>query len=260
MKPGAKRIALTGCAALVALAAGSTVAYTPARTFELRTAKGRPISDATIGYYHASSIFNFVDSLTRYHPGRLIAPDANGEVRVPARLSWKRPLDLQPEVRIKFIYVPELHNALQIGPDASSLPNVVDIDGGHRTMTFRDLSGDPELWHRSLGNLHSVVRFDLWPDPSGRHSRTVIATRAQLDALVSAIEREYVALRERFQDAPRALPSEASIAWWPPEEREERLARVEAQLAREPLWGPYLERLWAKDIASLKRDWAQLRP
>jgi len=243
-------------AALAAIALAASVAFTPARSFELRTAGGRPISEASVGYYYASSIFNFVDSLSRYHPGGLVAPDADGVVRIPARIAWKRPLDSQPKVRVKFIYVPELHNAVQMGPDAGSLPGVVDIDAEHRRMVFYDVSGDPELWHRSLGNLHATVRFDLWPDASGRPSRYVVASRAQLAPLVSAVEHEYAALRERYRDAPRTLPPEAEIAWWPREEREQRLAEIRARLEREPLWGPYLERLWARDVASLRREWA----
>jgi hypothetical protein len=55
-------------------------------------------------------------------------------------------------------------------------------------------------------------------------------------------------------------PQDRTIAWWPPQEREERLARIEAQLQREPLGGPYFERLWAKDVGRLLRGWEGLPP
>jgi hypothetical protein len=58
MSSRARWIAITAASAV---AAASCIAYTPARTFELRAATGRPIREAHVGYYHASSIFNFVD-------------------------------------------------------------------------------------------------------------------------------------------------------------------------------------------------------
>jgi hypothetical protein len=127
-------------------------------------------------------------------------------VRIAAPLGLERPLDSSPRARAKFIYVPALHNALQMGPNGSSLPGVVEIAPRHRSMILNDVSADPDLWHGSLRNLHSFVRFDLWSDPSGEPSRYAITTRGEIDPLVGAVEREYLAMHQRYQNQPRALP------------------------------------------------------
>jgi len=247
-------------AAIIATAlAASCIAYTPARTFELRTTNGAPVADAFVAYYYVSSVFNFVDSLSRYYPGRLVVSDTEGRVHIPGRLALKRPLDSQPVIRVNFVFAPELHNALQTGPDADSFKGVFRADAQHRNMILNDLSDHPALWQRSLQSLLSSVRYDLWPRRGGaKAARYVVTTRAEIAPLVAAVEKDYLAFRARHANSPRGLPSEESISWWRKEEREERMARLKEQLEREPLWGPYLERHWGDNVVELKRAFNKL--
>jgi hypothetical protein len=242
----ARFAALTG----VALLAAASVAYTPPRLLTLRRMSGEPLAEAYLGYYHASSVFNFTDSLSRYHAGRLVRADAQGRVRIPRRIAFKRPLDSSPELRVKFVYVPELHNALE--------PAISESDTDPRTLSFEDLSGDPERWHRSLQKLHSAVRFEAWPDRSQDLFRYFATTREQIEPLVRAVEREYADLHERHRDAPRLLPAIERPPWESEADHEKRLAQLAKQLEREPLWGPYLERLWSSRVAALREDWERL--
>lgn len=250
MRPGSRRIARLAALAGVAAILAAGAAHAPPRTFTLRSATGAPIAEAHLGYYHASAVFDLVDSRSRYHPGRLVRADARGEVRIPRRLAVKRPLDGQPALRVTLVYVPALHNALG--------PLTPPGEQPRQTLSFEDLSGDPERWHRSLERLYSAVRFDAWPDGSREGFRYFVATRDELEPLVRAVEEEYAALHERYGSTPRPRPAPERQPWESEAEHEARLARLAEQRAREPLWGPHLERLWSQRLRALREDWERL--
>jgi hypothetical protein len=194
MRVTLKRSAIAvGALAVVAMLA-STIAYTPSRTLHLRTTTGEPVPRAFVAYYYESAVFNFVDSLSRYDPGRLIIADEQGRVEIPARWGIKRWLDSRPESVVAFLYAPQLHNSPPVAAIGATIPGIVDVDPGSGTVTVHDLSGDAERWEGSLRQLFSAVRYQFWPT---RERANVIVTRAELEPLVLAVGEEYRALRER---------------------------------------------------------------
>jgi hypothetical protein len=195
------RVAAVLFGAALAVYLARSVAYTPATTFHLRTVAGAPVTDAFAAFYYESSVFNFVDSLSRYAPGTLIRADAEGRITVPSRLGLKSAFDSQPRARIAFLYSPQLHNAPDGGLLGISRDGIVTIDHAAGVATLHDLGGNPEAWTRAIDHLYSAVRYDLWPGDD----RRIVVPRGDLDPLVRAIGDELRALKERHGVEPPGL-------------------------------------------------------
>jgi hypothetical protein len=204
-------------------------------------------------------VFNFVDSLGRYEPGRLLRSDALGRVRLPARLALKSPLRSQPKMGVHFVYAPRQHNALRGGFEGATRPGVFEIDAERDALRLHDLGADPARWEESLGVLHSWVRFEAWPtrdqDADYKVPR-VRVSQAELSPLVAELLGEYRQLIERHANTARSLPDDAELATWPAPGQEERLARLREDLLEEPLWGPPLQRRWQRRLQQVADDWA----
>src|SRR5687768_10602413 len=96
MRVTPRKFALWGTVLVVAAVLASCAAFTRPRTVHLRSASGEPVRRAFVAYYYDSAIFNFVDSLSRYYPGRLIRADDEGRAEIPGRWGIKSPLDGTP--------------------------------------------------------------------------------------------------------------------------------------------------------------------
>ena len=230
---------------LLALAA-SSMSWTLPTTITVVDEDGAPASDAYVRYHYDGNVLNFVHPITYTGRGSVITrADAHGRLHIPFQIHfrWPLPLSTPPELRIDHIVVPRLHNTFGLLPKGAT-SDVVRIEGPPDRITVLDVSGEPELWARSLRNLQYCIRSTLKGpivDPE--------QTTAHLRELIAHLRRDYQALLDAHGQRRRSRPE-------PPQgqseaERQEWAKRVDAQIAREPLWGPYLERMWRGELEAL---------
>ena len=68
--------------------------------------------------------------------------------------------------------------------------------------------------------------------------------------LIAHLRQEYAAFIERYGETMRARPP--ASPYLTEEERRTWEEQIDAQLAREPRWGPFVERLWRGNLAQLE--------
>ena len=237
-------------AALLALA---TISWTLPATLTLTDEHGAPASGAYVRYHYKGYLLNFVHPVSYVARGSaIVRTDADGRVRIPFRVHVRAPLPLSapPAHFIDDVYVPRLHNAFgPVTPLTTEHPGVFLIDQDAGRVTVLDVSGDPERWDQSLRNLYGCIRGTLdGPIATGAEQES---TAARARELIAHLRREYRALLDAHSQRPRTRPPEPigqSAA-----ERQAWLDQVDARLAREPLWGPYLERMWQDELKALTR-------
>lgn len=243
----------------LALLAAASVSWSPAVTLQITDAAGEPAPGAYVRYHYDTSILNFVDSLDRVARGSaFVRADADGTAAIPWRLHLRAPWPptTPPEVFVDHVYVPRLHNAsgpipLRYGPHQAPLFQVDDAG----RVRLLDASQDPELWERSLDELYDCIREaaegrERMADPGD-------GSGAQVSELIRHFREEYAALLARYGDARRQRP--AVPAGMSPEDAAEWTRRTDALLAREPLWGPRLERFWIPRLKRLEQLEGSLR-
>jgi hypothetical protein len=243
-------------AALLALA---TISWTLPATLTLTDGRGAPASDAYIRYHYKGYLLNFVHPVSYVARGSVIVrADAEGRVRIPFRVHVRAPFPLSspPAPFVDDVYVPRLHNAFgPVTPLTTEHPDVFLIDQGPGRVTVLDVSGDPERWEQSLRNLYGCIRGTLdGPIATGADQE---ATVARARELIAHLRHEYRALLDAHGHQRRSRPP--APAGQSAAERQAWLSQVDAQLAREPLWGPYLERAWRGELKELTRLEAQAR-
>ena len=245
--------------ALLGLLAWRVVAFTPARAIVLVDDQGRPVAGAYAAYHHRSAVFNFVDSLSVYAPGTLIRSDQDGVLHVPMRLALKHPAHSQPEARIHFLYAPSAHVAMRGVVGAVYVRGVLDIQEDGARWVVHSLEHDPQAWERALDALFSAIRYELWPDLPGRRF-TAPPGKDEFAGLSAALEAEWAALRWRHGATPRQMPGPDEVERWPASDREERRARMQADIDALPTWGAYLDRHWADRMQALRREQSARTP
>ena len=217
-------------------------------------AAGAPASDAYVRYHYDGDLINPVHPVTYIARGSVILrADALGRVTIPGRLHVRRllPLSLPPRLFIDHAYVPRLHNAFgPIAEGTMSRPGVFAIDEGRQHVTVVDVSEDPDRWASSLHYLFDCIRGTLSRDGSRTPaSPGDTRTAAHARELVGHLRREYAAFLRRYGQTARGRPpgplggSEQDRLVWE--------QQIEEQLAREPLWGPYFERMWRHHLTEL---------
>ena len=240
------------------LLAAASISWSPEVTVHLRDAAGAPASGAYVRYHYEGSILNFVDSLDYVARGSVVTrADAEGRAIVPGRLHVRSPLrlTLPPRVFVDRVYVPRLHNAVgPIPPFSLTQPGVVEVEPGYR-VTMYDVSGDPVLWERSLDQLYDFIRGSIEGRAPMADPRD--GSAALVRELIDHLRAEQAALLARHRDARRVRPDEPP--WVTPEQRAEWREQVDANLAREPLWGPVIERTRDRRLEQLERLEARLR-
>lgn len=119
-------------------------------------------------------------------------------------------------------------------------------------MTFADLTGDPDKWARSMERLYSFVRFSL--EGSRNDHAFADVPPATKPELAQDVAREYQAFL-RLHGAARREPGadDPSWAFLTEDEREQRRKTRAETIARDPLWGPHMERLWRTRLEELAR-------
>lgn len=244
---------LAGLAATLAvLIAPASVSWMPGVSLHVTNARGAPVDEAYVCFHYKGYLLNPVHSLD-YRTGRTAIgrAGADGRVTIPGRLHLRRPLPLStpPRVLVDAVYVPRLHNAF--GPLAESTPSrpgVFAVDDTRRRVTVFDVSHDPRQWEAGLRVLVQCVRETLGDGPAAGQDSDA-ATRSHARQLLGHVRAEYAALIARHGATRRGRPP--APAWAGEAERAEWEANVDRHLAREPLWGPYLQRMWRGDLAAL---------
>lgn len=239
---------------LLALLAAASVSWSPAAALHITDAAGSPAAGAYVRYHYDTSILNFVDSLDRVARGStIVRAGADGTATIPGRLHLRAPwpITTPPRLFVDHVYASRLHNAsgpipLRHGPRQAPLFRVGE--GGRVTLV--DASRDPALWERSLHELHACIRETVDgrekmadPDDAG--------TARHAGELIAHLRAEYTAFLDRHGDTPRARP--APPAWASAEERAVWSTQVDANLAREPRWGAFVQRTWERRVKELDR-------
>lgn len=244
----------------VMLLLAAQVGFSPTTRWTVLRSDGAPVEGALVVFHYYGHRFNLVDSITYERSGGVVRSDGEGRVCLPWRLYRKGPLDTYARPWIDLLYAQELHFARGLRLRNVALPGVFEPRQDGREIVLHDLADDPVEWEKSLHELHRLVADLLYADPH----RPAPARAPEPDALehelTLAVRTEYEALLARHRQTPReAPPSSPYFESRPRQEQEEILARIRADLAREPLWGPVLERDWRRRIEQMEERLAARR-
>lgn len=244
------RLTAMGLFGLILIGAIASIGVVTPRTIRVTGPAGTP-AVAWAAYHYEGNRFNFADAIAYTRTGAVIRSSADGMLRLPGKIYLRFPLDGWLQPRIDLLYVPVLHSAVSYPLKADAIPRIFDRGDNGRTLRLANLDGDPESWARSLEFLFSFVRHDLLD----AGSRNVVADRQSIDSLAREIIADYRAFVARHADTPRTMPTVgmAHLQYAPAAEREATLARIREDLAREPFWGPHVERAWSDRVSKLER-------
>jgi hypothetical protein len=248
--------------ALVAVAATATTSWTSGSTILLTDEQGGPASDAYVRFHYTGYLINPAHPVSYVAGGsEIIRADAGGRATIPFRVHFRRPFppSTPPSVFIDCVYVPRLHNAFgPIGRHKRSQRGVFASDEKREHVTILDVSQDPHTWEGSLRTLHDCIRDTISQVGSiAPAAPDDAATRAHARELIAHLRLDYTTFLARYGRTPRSRPR--SPEWLSDDALKRWQEQVDAQLAREPLWGPYVERMWEQDLKALDRLEASLR-
>jgi len=234
---------------LVVIGAISSVGVVMPRTIHIVGTEGAPV-EAWAAYHYHGYRFGLVESLSYTRTGVIVRTDSNGRLRLPGTIYLRLPIDGWLRHRIDLLYAPGLHAAVPYPLAAEPSPRTFRRSENGNTIFLDDRTGDPELWMRGFDRLFAFVRYDL----IGGWQREVAASPQTVDALAGQVIADYRTFIDRHADTSRSAPTigMAHLQYLPAAERDPILARIRNDLAREPLWGPYVERVWGKRIAELE--------
>ena len=239
---------------LLAVVAMATVSWTSAATLRFTDEAGRPVPVAYVRYHYYGHRINPVHPVTYVARGSaIVRADADGRVTIPGRIHLRSLLQLSmpPRLFIDHVYLPPFHTAFgPIAEGTRSWPGVFIIDDGRQRVTVFDVSQDPDRWATSLSYLYDCIRETLSRDGSMAPAAAGDAqTAAHARELIGHLRIEYAAFLHRYGPMARRRPPEPQRG----SQRDLELWReqTDAQLAREPLWGPYLQRMWRNNLVSL---------
>jgi hypothetical protein len=233
---------------VIALLAVASVSVKLPRTLEVADPSGPPMHPAYVVYSYFGSSLNPVDSVT-YRAGRLALArsDPSGRIVIPAALHLHKPFPLEthPSLVVEFVYAPRLHNATG------------RMDDDRAVVT--DLTGQAELWHDSLTRLASMISrltTRTGGEPSLRDLEP--AQSALIRELIAHFREEFDAFMGRYRDTPRPRPvMPEHVKPMNAEEQARWREFIDASLAREPLWGMFVTRLFdrqLKHFATLEQE------
>ena len=249
-----KRLRILMAVSVAAVLAVASVSWTEPITLRLTDEHGQPASDAYVRFHYSGHLINPVHPVTYVaRESAIIRANADGRATIPRRLHVRRPLPLStpPSVFIDHVYVPRLHNAFgPVTPYTMSRPGVFAIGENHTDLTISDVSGSPELWERSLDDLHDCIRDTMFrSDSAGMRPPDDPPTAAYVRELIEHLRREYAAFQAQHGQVARTRPPEPQ--WGSERDRQLWREQIDAQLAREPLWGPFVERKWDRNLKEL---------
>lgn len=246
-----RRLTLIFLLALAAIGLIASVGVVMPRTVRLLGPDGAP-ANAWIAYYYEGYRFNLVDTISYSRPGGITRTDGDGTVRLAGKLYLHVPLDGWLRHRVILLSAPDLHVSARVQFDGAGSGDAVDVLDDGALLQLADLAGRPEERAQGLNDLYAFVRYQLMTE----EPRHVTATAETVAALAQQVITEYRSLIETHARTSRGMPTIGMdyLQYQPATEREAILARIREDLAREPLWGPYLERIWSRRIAELERQ------
>ena len=223
---------------LAAAFLASSVGVVMPRSFQVVGPDGAP-AEAWVAYIYRGYRLNFVHPVSWTRTGGIVRSNDQGVVQLPKLVYLKRPLDGWLRHDVQTIYARALHATL-----TEHLP-----DGG-AVLTIPDNTADPAAWDRALGEIHSLVAYDLVFGGLARYAvepETVgTLAREMMDDY-----RAFLALHGRRQrELPKEIPRYLQYA--SDHDRAEWWEHVRREIEREPTWGVYLQRRYAKTIAKLE--------
>jgi hypothetical protein len=240
---------------LPAVLATASLSWTRSATLRLVDGDGAPVAGAFVRFHYTGYLVNPVHPVSYIARGSaIVRTGADGTVRIPGRLHVRSPLppSTPPHLWIDQIYAPRQHNAFgPLGEWTTSRPGVFLVDARRERVTVADVSGDPDRWAFSLGELFWSIRETIPRDPPGASADPGdAATLGNAREQVRHLRAEYAAFLARHGRTPRARPPEPQGG--SPQELAAWRERTDAQLAAEPLWGPYFERMWRFNLRELE--------
>ena len=239
---------------VVVLLAIASLSFNAPRTFELVDTTGAPLDPIYMAYSYIGSRPNFVHSVTyQAKPLALARSDGAGRVTIPMAFHVHLPFPIQtnPRLFIELVYVPLSHNALShLNEGAPSRNDVFQIEVAGRRAKISDLAENPPLWEETLQKLSSLIHrlVSQRPGEPPLHEADP-ETAALTRELIGHFREEYEAFLARYRDVERPFPEMPAYARGSTaEERRQWKASIEASLAREPLWGQLIPRLFEDDL------------
>ena len=243
----------------VVLLAIASLSFNAPRTFELVDTTGAALDPIYMAYSYIGSRPNFVHSVTyQAKPLALARSDGAGRVTIPMAFHAHLPFHMQtnPRLLIELLYVPLSHNALShLDEGAPSRKDVFEIDVAGRRAKIFNLAEDPQLWADTLQNLSSLIHRLVSPPPGEPPLREADPETASLTReLIGHFRQEYEAFLARYRDVERPFPEMPEYARGSTaDEQRQWKASIEASLAREPLWGQLIPRLFEDDLQSFSK-------
>ncbi len=260
-----RRLRLVGLVVIVLLAAAS-VSFNARTHFQLTDTTGAPLEPIYIAYARVGHRLNPVHPVTyQARPLALARSASAGSVPIPAafHVHLPFPLETHPSLWVEMVYVPRMHNAWgQFNKGSPSRRDIFVIDATGHGATVSDLSGEPQLWEGSLRNLSSIINrlASRMPDKAPLR-QTDPASAALTIELIGHFRQEYESFLARYRDVPRPrpeLPDHVRLS--SQEEQDQWSKHIDADLAREPLWGMVITRLFKDELELFKGYEAELAP
>ena len=257
-----KRIRLWIAALVVAALAASSVSWTSPVRLQLVDESGKAAADAYVVFHYYGHLVNPVHPVTyNARANAIVRTNSEGIVTIPARIHVRRPLPLStpPAASVDHVYVPRLHNAFgPVAEQTMSRPGVFTIAESRDHVVIADVSSSPERWERSIGDLYDCIRGTLIRSGSAMASPpSDPASVTHVRELIVHLRQEYAAFLAKYGGVARQRPPEPQ--WGSERDRQLWREQTDAQLAREPLWGSYVKRMWERNLEEIASFEAILR-
>ena len=237
---------------LLLLLGAASVSVSACDALDVAGAAGAPVV-AYAAYRYQGSVPNFVHPITYDASDLALARGGPaGRIAFPVALHahWPFPIQTHPSLQVEMAYVPALHNAVvHLGRFTDSQPGWFQYDHAASRLAMSDLSGNPELWLRTLATVSSTLERLLQEpaQPAARLRDRDPATAALALELIGHFRREYDAFLARHGDVRRPMPA---IPLMLSDEEKRRWAdAAAADLAKEPTWGAQIRRLYGNGAA-----------
>lgn len=238
-----KRFVRVMAAVLLLLAAGLLAAsfgVVMPRSFRIAGPTGAP-AVAWVAYAYEGQRFNFVDSLGWSRPGGVVEANAEGAIRLPMLVYPKAPINGWLRHDIRLIHVPALH---------ATLHEHWPADGA--VLSVPDNTDNPAAWDHALGEINALVTAGMAFDGHERHAIEPGTART----FARLVANDYRALLEAHGETPRTIPEDipGHLQFASEADRAEWREQMRREIEREPTWGVYLKRRYARSIAELEKE------
>ena len=223
---------------LAAALLASSLGVVMPRSFQVVGPDGAP-AETWVAYVYRGYRLNFVHPVSWTRVGGIVRSDGQGVVHLPKLVYLKMPLDGWLHHDVQMIDAWALH--------ATSKDRLPD-DGA--VLTIPDNTADPAAWDRALGEIHSLAAYDLVYGGYGRYA----VEPETVGTLARQVVDDYRALLALHGGRRRELPKEipTHLQYASDNDRAAWRERMRRDIERDPTWGAYLERRYARTMAKLE--------